>query len=159
MTEIDFKEGEVEQTRWTISRRSFAIRMTFLVLLTPLFVSPLFISLLLWSGMHVDALVQWVAALPFALFLTWVLGDFGIWTRNRLSEWVLTNRAIHILNMSDPDVALPLHTIKRINKWPLWSLVIRLQNGTAITLPIVPQPAQTRQQIHDMRNTNKGGPL
>ena len=158
MTPDAFAPGETEQMRWTISRRSFALRMIVLVCVTPLILSPFLGLALVWGGAPLATLWQWATALPFALFLTWVLGDFGIWTRNRTSEWILTNRAIHMRSAFDMDSALPLSAIRHINRWPLWSLVLRLQNGTAVTLPLVPKPTDTRRTILALRDAGQGAP-
>ncbi|WP_415921373.1 hypothetical protein [Tateyamaria sp. SN6-1] len=151
MIPFDVPEGEAPLLHWTISRRSYAIRMVTIVLATPLILSPFLVIAAVLYGPSLGLLQQWATAIPFALLLTWVLGDFSIWRENRDSDWLLTTRAIHFRNMIDPDTRLPLTAIRRINRWPLWSLVLRLETGKAVTLPLVPHPAETRQRILDAR--------
>ncbi|WP_299688633.1 hypothetical protein [uncultured Tateyamaria sp.] len=158
MSAPSLADGQTEHMRWTISRRSFALRMIVLVCVTPLILSPFPVIALVWGAAPMSALWQWATALPLALFLTWVLGDFGIWTRNRATEWILTNRAIHIRSAFELDTALPLTAIKRINRWPWWSLVLRLRNGTAVKLPLVPTTDDTRRTILNLRDAALMGP-
>ena len=81
----------------------------------------------------------------------WVFGELDIWTLNRKTKWHLTNRAIHIVPNDDLPSRMPLAEIKRINRFPFWSLVVRLNSGTAMTLPIPPNPAALRDRIMQAR--------
>lgn len=158
MSDTGFDPGEIEHLRWTISWRAFALRSAFLVLVTPLIVSPMLLIALILGGVTFGTLRDWAVALPFALFLTWVFGDFSIWSRNKRSEWIVTNRAIHVLNKDEFDTKLPLSAIRQINRWPLWSLVVRLQGGTAVTLPLVPDIRATRDTILSLRDNTIEAP-
>ena len=141
-TTADLMPGETVLHSWTISGRSFFIRMCTIVI---------FWVILGQIGSLGQSLSVTLLALPgailFGLFYMWVFGELDIWTRNRKTKWHLTDRSIHLVPDDDLPSRLPLAEIKRINRFPLWSLVIRFNAGTAITLPIPPNPKALRERI------------
>lgn len=139
---LDLPPGETVLQRWQISRRSFAARTAVLMLTTLVALSPLgfYTS---WIGMMICALVL----LPTYM---WVVDDFKIWSENAQTTWLLTDQALHIDTPADDAFAtlrLPLETITSVSRWPLWSLVLRLNTGVAIPLPLVPQPRRLKADI------------
>ncbi|MEO0402420.1 MAG: hypothetical protein AAF214_08585 [Pseudomonadota bacterium] len=142
----DLMPGETLIYSWRISARSFFIRAGVIVLVW---------VILGQIGSFGQGISTMLLALPGAVlggaFYMWVFGEFEIWTRNRHTAWHLTNRAIHIVPGDDMPSRLPLAEIRRINRWPLWSLVLRLNSGTATTLPIPPHPKKLRHRIMSTR--------
>ncbi len=134
--------GEVELRQWGLSGRSFLWRCAVLALITMLIPGAL---------VPVEAWWQRVFVAVFsALFYMWVFDDFRIWRDNRNTVWLLTNQALHVHGPQvdeDIDLRLPLTDIRRIGPLPPWSLVLRLQSGTAITLPLVPERRALRKEI------------
>ena len=130
---------------WRISARSFCVRAAALLLVTALICAPLY---------PVVTFAQWLLIMPLsALFYMWVFGDFRIWSDNRHTQWHLSNQALLIAPDNGLDsLRLPLTEIRQINRWPLWSLVLRLQTGPAIVLPIPPEPRALRRDILDARD-------
>ncbi|MEP5633684.1 MAG: hypothetical protein ABJP79_17540 [Tateyamaria sp.] len=142
----DLMPGETLLHSWTISGRSFFIRMGTIVAVW---------VVLGQIGSLGQSLSVTLLALPgavlFGLFYMWVFGELDIWMHNRKTIWHLTNRAIHIVPDDDLPSRMPLAEIKRINRFPFWSLVIRLNSGTATTLPIPPAPKTLRDRIMQAR--------
>ena len=138
--------GETLLYSWRISRRSFLVRMGTIVAIW---------VILGQIGSFGQGLPVTLLALPgailFGLFCMWVFGELDIWTRNRRTAWHLTDRAIHIVPDDDLPARLPLVEIRRITRFPFWSLVIRFNTGTATTLPIPPHPKALRQRIMEAR--------
>lgn len=139
---LTLPDGETELDRWTISRRSFAWRCVILVALTALMLGPL---------VPVGRLWLWpVLAIGSALFYMWVFDEYRVWWDNRRIVWVLSDQAIY---MHGPDAREPVDTrlaladISHVGRWPVWSIVLRLQTRQAITLPLVPNPRQVRAKI------------
>lgn len=139
--------GETLLFSWEISGRSFFLRAGAIVGVWVI------IGQIGSLGQNLTATL---AALPvaaiFGVFYMWVFGELDIWARNRGTVWHLTNRALHIVLDDDLPLRLPLTEIQRINRWPLWSLVLRLSNGTATTLPIPPDPRSLRARILTARD-------
>ncbi|WP_299141897.1 hypothetical protein [uncultured Tateyamaria sp.] len=144
--EADLMPGETLLVSWKISARSFLVRAGVIV------------SVWVVIGQAASlgqSLQTTLLALPGAvivgLFYMWVFGELDIWGQNRRTDWHLTDRAIHIVPGDDLPSRLALTDIRRINRWPWWSLVIRFNSGTATTIPIPPKPAALRARILDAR--------
>lgn len=153
MSQTDFiaEPGETVLIKWRVSLRSYVIRTLVIAFLTTgIFVSPPFVS-----PPFGVSFIGWLILLPMALlsalFPMWVFGELDVWMQNRKTDWYLTNRAIHIVPLMDMPARLPLNYIRKINRWPFWSLVIRLTDGTAITVPIPPKPQALRKRILSAR--------
>ncbi|WP_299610548.1 hypothetical protein [uncultured Tateyamaria sp.] len=147
MMQPKFLPGEVLLHSWTVSKHSYVVRVlviagiwTFIGVLGDLG-KPLWLFLL---GLPVSALI--------VLFNMWVFGELDLWWRHRGTQWFLTNEAIHVTENEDFPTEIPLDEIKRVNRWPLWSLVVRFENGTAITLPIPQSPRALRRRILEARD-------
>ncbi|MEP1964837.1 hypothetical protein [Tateyamaria sp.] len=142
----DLMPGETLLHSWTISGRSFFIRMGTFVAVSVV------LGQLASIGQSLSVkLLALPGAVLFGLFCMWMFGELDIWMRNRKTTWHLTNRSIHIVPDDDLPSRLPLAEIKRINRFPFWSLVIRLNSGTATTLPIPPNPKALRDRIMQAR--------
>ena len=138
----DLMPGETLLYSWGISARSFFIRVGAIV--------GIWVVLgqigSLGQGLPVT-LMAVPGAIVFGLFYMWVFGELDLWAQHRDTNWHLTDRAIHIVPGDDLPARLPLAEIRRINRWPLWSLVVRFNTCTATTLPIPPNPAELRRRI------------
>lgn len=139
--------GETELRRWTVSRRSFLLRCVaqFAVTLT--------VMLPIWW--QYDVVVYVLAAVMLAPGLMWTFGDFSIWRDTRHTQWLLSDQALHSLGPDsgeDVDLRLALQEIRNISTLLPWSLVLRLRDGTAITLPLAPKPATLRRDILHARD-------
>lgn len=145
-TDAPLMPGEVALFDWTISARSFVMRM-----LTILGIWVVFGQLASFGQGLLANLMALPGAILLGLFYMWVFGELDIWTRNRKTRWHLTDRAIHIIPDDDLPARLPLSEIRRVTQFPPWSLVIRFNTGTATTLPIPPQPATLRRRILSAR--------
>ena len=133
--------SETVLREWTISPVSFGIRCGAILLLT-----------ILLTGMAIPdaSFTIWIASgLFWAIFLMWFFGDFGIWAENRERHWILTLTEIKMDDDRNPenDMVLPLSAVRKVSRFPLWSLVLRLENGRAIVIPLPPQPWQLRRDI------------
>jgi hypothetical protein len=143
-----FAPGETEIRRWRVSRRSLAWRTAALLLATLIALTPL-AYYTTWAGWAVSA------AILLPLYM-WVFDDFKIWRENARTVWLLTDQALHIDAPDDEDapaLRLPLEQIASVSRWPLWSVVLRLQSGVALTLPLAPQPRRLRVEILAARAT------
>ena len=140
--DADLMPGETVLYSWTISARTFLIR-TGAILLFWIVVGQV-ASLAQLRTMSLLALP--VAAL-FGLFYMWVFGELDVWPRNRNTNWHLTDRAIHTVPGDDLPSRLPLTDIRGVSRWPIWSLVVRFNAGTATVLPIPPDPKALRARI------------
>lgn len=147
MTQPTLLLGETLLHSWTISRRSYVVRVCVIAGIWVLvglfgdFGKALWLILL---SIPVSALI--------VLFNMWVFGELDLWWRHRDTQWHLTNEAIHISPNEDFPSEVPLDEIKKINRWPFWSLVVRFENGTAMTLPIPQAPRALRRRILDARD-------
>lgn len=131
---------------WTISARSFLIRMSTILVIWVI------IGQVGSFGQHLSiTLLALPGAIVLGLFYMWVFGELDIWVRNRNTTWHLTDRAIHIVPDDDMPARLPLTEIRRIHRMPPWSLVIRFNSGTATTVPIPPNPVALRERIMTVR--------
>ncbi|WP_415401917.1 hypothetical protein [Tateyamaria sp. SN3-11] len=138
----DLMPGETLLYSWGISARSFFVRVGAIV--------GIWVILGQVGSLGQDLSVTLLAvpgAVVFGLFYMWVFGELDLWAQHRDTNWHLTDRAIHIVPGDDLPARLPLAEIRRINRWPLWSLVVRFNSGTATTLPIPPRPKELRQRI------------
>ncbi|MEP4196652.1 MAG: hypothetical protein ABJL99_13565 [Aliishimia sp.] len=147
MNTLTLHPDERELRRWRISPQGFALRTAVLFLTTLFCLSPLtfFVSI---SGLV-------IASTVLSLLYMWIFDDFLIWRNNRNTLWLLSDRALYIHGPDAPepvDHRLPLTEITKINRFPLWSLVLRLKPGTAITLPLVPTPRAIRAEIISARD-------
>lgn len=126
---------------WRISRKSFAYRCLAILVFSLCF--PFFIDLQapLWISL--------ASAILSALFLMWSIGDFDLWLENRTRRWYLTTNDIRLQDTRAPgtELALPLANIRRINRFPLWTLVLRLHNGQAEVIPLPPSPRRLKAKI------------
>jgi len=131
---------EQDLLHWRISPRAFFWRCVALAVLTMLFTLPL----LIW----LDPITWLLASVLIAVFYMWVFEEFQIWFSNRNTVWRLTNRALYI---NAPDTAeplvLPLTDIRSIGKLSLWSISLDLPDGQRITLPLVPNRAETKARL------------
>ena len=131
---------EQDLLHWRISPRAFVWRCVALAVLTMLFTLPL----LIW----LDPITWLLASVLIAVFYMWVFEEFQIWYSNRNTVWRLTNRALYI---NSPDTAeplvLPLTDIRSIGKLSLWSISLGLPDGQRITLPLVPNRAETKARL------------
>ncbi|WP_341205100.1 hypothetical protein [uncultured Sulfitobacter sp.] len=131
---------EHDLLHWRISPRAFFWRCVALAVLTMLFTLPL----LIW----LDPITWLLASVLIAVFYMWVFEEFQIWYSNRNTVWRLTNRALYI---NSPDTAeplvLPLTDIRSIGKLSLWSISLGLPDGQRITLPLVPNRAETKARL------------
>ena len=131
---------EQDLLHWRISPRAFFWRCVALAVLTMLFTLPL----LIW----LDPITWLLASVLIAVFYMWVFEEFQIWFSNRNTVWRLTNRALYI---NAPDTAeplvLPLTDIRSIGKLSLWSISLSLPDGQRITLPLVPNRAETKARL------------
>ena len=131
---------EQDLLHWRISPRAFFWRCVALAVLTMLFTLPL----LIW----LDPITWLLASVLIAVFYMWVFEEFQIWFSNRNTVWRLTNRALYI---NAPDTAeplvLPLTDIRSIGKLSLWSISLGLPDGQRITLPLVPNRAETKARL------------
>jgi hypothetical protein len=131
---------EHDLLHWRISPRAFFWRCAALAVLTMLFTLPL----LIW----LDPITWLLASVLIAVFYMWVFEEFQIWYSNRNTVWRLTNRALYI---NAPDTAeplvLPLTDIRSIGKLSLWSISLGLPDGQRITLPLVPNRAETKARL------------
>ena len=143
---VDLMPGETLLQSWHISARSFLVRLG-VILGIWVIVGQL--------GGYGKSLPVLLLAIPGAalvgLFYMWVFGELDIWARNRDTEWHLTDRAILVVPGDELPARLPLAEIRRINRWPIWSLVIRFNSGTATTVPIPPRPGELRRRILEAR--------
>lgn len=131
---------EHDLLHWRISPRAFFWRCVALAVLTMLFTLPL----LIW----LDPITWLLASVLIAVFYMWVFEELQIWYSNRNTVWRLTNRALYI---NSPDTAeplvLPLTDIRSIGKLSLWSISLGLPDGQRITLPLVPNRAETKARL------------
>ncbi len=131
---------EQDLLHWRISPRAFFWRCVALGVLTMLFTLPL----LIW----LDPITWLLASVLIAVFYMWVFEEFQIWFSNRNTVWRLTNRALYI---NAPDTAeplvLPLTDIRSIGKLSLWSISLGLPDRQRITLPLVPNRAETKARL------------
>jgi hypothetical protein len=131
---------EHDLLHWRISPRAFFWRCVALAVLTMLFTLPL----LIW----LDPITWLLASVLIAVFYMWVFEELQIWYSNRNTVWRLTNRALYI---NTPDTAeplvLPLTDIRSIGKLSLWSISLGLPDGQRITLPLVPNRAETKARL------------
>ncbi len=131
---------EQDLLHWRISPRAFFWRCVALAVLTMLFTLPL----LIW----LDPITWLLASVLIAVFYMWVFEEFQIWYSNRNTVWRLTNRGLYI---NAPDTAeplvLPLTDIRSIGKLSLWSISLGLPDGQRITLPLVPNRAETKARL------------
>ncbi|WP_304950120.1 hypothetical protein [Sulfitobacter sp.] len=131
---------EQDLLHWRISPRAFFWRCVALAVLTMLFTLPL----LIW----LDPITWLLASVLIAVFYMWVFEEFQIWFSNRNTVWRLTNRGLYI---NAPDTAeplvLPLTDIRSIGKLSLWSISLGLPDGQRITLPLVPNRAETKARL------------
>ncbi|APX12304.1 hypothetical protein [Tateyamaria omphalii] len=147
MTSPTFLPGEVLLHSWTISKRSYLVRVCAIAGIW------VFIGLLGDFGKALWLILLGVpASAVIVLFNMWVFGELDVWRRHRNTQWYLTNEAIHISANEDFAPEIPLDEIKRINRWPFWSLVVRFENGTAMTLPIPQSPRDLRRRILHARD-------
>lgn len=145
MIDAPVQNGEAVIESWGVSWRSYVIRCAIIAAIWTVF--SVFGNL--GSILNVYLIVP--GSVLVTLFYMWVFGELDLWWHNRRTHWHLTNRAIHVVADDEPPLRLPLESIRKINRWPLWSLVLRLTNGTAITLPLVPQPSRLRRRILSAR--------
>ncbi|WP_299723850.1 hypothetical protein [uncultured Tateyamaria sp.] len=142
MTQPEFLPDEVLLHSWTISGRSFAIRVGA--------IAGIWVVVGLIGDLG-NAFWIILLGLPVSaaavLFNMWVYGELDLWAQHRKTEWFLTNEAIYVCESEGYASEVPLDEIKRINRWPIWSLVVRLRNGTAKTLPIPKAPRDLRRRI------------
>lgn len=143
---VDLMPGETLLHSWTISGHSFFVRMGTIVM-----VWVIIGQIGSWGQGATVILLALPGAILFGLFYMWVFGELDIWARNRKTVWHLTDRAIHIIPDDDLPARLPLAEIKRINRIPPWSLVVRFNAGTATTVPIPPKPKALRDRIMQVR--------
>ena len=131
---------EQDLLHWRFSPRAFFWRCVALAVLTMLFTLPL----LIW----LDPITWLLASVLIAVFYMWVFEEFQIWFSNRNTVWRLTNRALYI---NSPDTAEPLvpplTDIRSIGKLSLWSISLGLPDGQRITLPLVPNRAETKARL------------
>ncbi|GLO79157.1 hypothetical protein [Sulfitobacter pontiacus] len=131
---------EQDLLHWRISPRAFFWRCVALAVLTMLFTLPL----LIW----LDPITWLLASVLIAVFYMWVFEEFQIWFSNRNTVWRLTNRALYI---NAPDTAeplvLPLTDIRSIGKLSFWSISLGLPDRQRITLPLVPNRAETKARL------------
>lgn len=142
MTPVALTSSEAILFSWRISARTYAIRVGVIL--------GIWAVLGQMASFGQSAFVQ-LTALPgsvvVGLFYMWVFGELDLWPINRRTEWHLTNQAIHIIAEDDLPSRIALNDIRRIHRWPFWSLVVRFNNGTALTLPVPPNPSALRQRI------------
>lgn len=143
--------GETVRQRWTVSRAAFAARTAVLLCTTLIALTPL--------GYYTNWPGTLISAFVLVPTYMWVLDDFKIWRDNASTTWLLTDQALYIDSVEDGGpglLRLPLDTVKSITRWPPWSLVLRLNTGVALTLPLVPSArrlkADLRAACHDMQN-------
>lgn len=144
MTPVTFplKAHEIELRRWKISFRGFMLRTFVLFLTTLICLSPLIV--------FTSPLGFLLGCIVLTLTYMWVCDDFRIWRDNRTTLWMLSSQALHIYGPDAPDpveLRLPLQDIRHINRWPFWSLVVTINKGTALTLPLTPFPRMVRTEI------------
>jgi hypothetical protein len=125
------------------SLRAFGLRCVGLFLITFLMLTPA------WP--FVGGLAATITAIILSLTYMFVLDDFSDWMRHRHATWTLTPSALIYENPSEDMMphTLPLSEITAIKRRFFWSLVVRLQNGQAITMAYIDTPKQTRTLIQN----------
>jgi len=126
---------------WRSSWRAFALRSCGVFVLTYVLLTPV------WP--LVGGLSASIAAICLSLIYMFVLDDFSEWFRHRHATWTLTSSELIYQNPTE-DMAphhLPLSEIKALTPIFWWALVVRLSNGTAITMTYMDKPRTLRAHI------------
>lgn len=142
---------------WTSSLRAFGLRCVGLFLCTYIIMSLLLplvggFSFAFFTALPVyGGIPAFTSAIILSLTYMFVLDDFTDWMRHRHATWTLTPSALTYENPAEDMVphALPLTEITTIKQRFFWSLVLRLENGQAITMAYIDKPAQARTLIQN----------
>ncbi|MCP3970570.1 MAG: hypothetical protein GY717_09690 [Rhodobacteraceae bacterium] len=95
-----------------------------------------------------------VLALPAMAIYLFVFDDYLEWYRHKGERWLLTDqRLLHAgSDALEGRADLDLRRTRRIRRWMWWSLVLRLEDGRAITIKFLPDRRAVRDRIVQARD-------
>lgn len=123
------------------SRRAFGLRCIGLFVVT---------NVLLFPGWpFFGGLAAFLSALCLSVVYMFVLDDFTDWMHHRDATWTLTHNALIYENPTEDMGAhtLPLTDIKSLKPRFWWSVVLRLNDGQAVTMSYIDDPSGARDLI------------